>query len=430
MVAYAVALQSPGGEGSVAGWTQRVGSGLTIGFAGGTHSGNYYIIAGHSSINRWDQEIELEAGLLTEIDTGTCVATASAWHRVQTGTSSGDTGYLYLEAYDASLVLLDSDQNALSGPTTWTQESVILTLPTGTRYLRIGTYNDEDGPGTTNENFWDDFALEIEGNFDPSLLNAKSSQTAVYAWASEPAEQLRNSQGAVVAWGAAEEPSGLFELKTHQVAIYAWVKGYVEQPHVRAWTYSLDGHDYYVLRLATLWTVVLDLATGQWSEWFGHNLPYWRAHTGINWLGMGADTALRLYGTNVVAGDDRAGILWMLDPTTGIDDGVTAESADVPFNRAVTGIVQQRMRASTPCGGVYLTVSLGQPIVAGAAITLDYSDDGGNSYVTAGSVTVDSSDYNQEIAFRSLGLIRAPGRVFRITDNGASVRINAADLKS
>lgn len=265
----------------------------------------------------------------------------------------------------------------------------------------------------------------VPGQYDPHGL-----QVAVYAWASEPAAQLRGSQLPVVAWGAAEESSGFFQVKSHQVAVYAWVKGYVEQPHVRAWTYSLDGHDFYVLRLATLWTVCLDLTTGQWSEWFGHSLPYWRAHTGINWLGMGADTANRLYGTNVVAGDDRAGILWMLDPTTGIDDGVTAGSAAVEFNRSVTGIVQQRMRASTPCGGVYLTVSLGQPIVAGAAITLDYSDDGGNSYVTAGSVTVDSTDYTQEIAFRSLGLIRAPGRVFRITDNGASVRINACDLKS
>lgn len=262
------------------------------------------------------------------------------------------------------------------------------------------------------------------GQFDP-----KSLQVAVYAWASEPADELRDSQMPVVAWGAAEESSGLFHVKSHQVAVYAWVRGYVEQPHVRAWTFTLDGHDFYVLRLSTLWTVCLDLTTGQWSEWFGHSLPYWRAVKGINWLGMGSTTADRLYGTNIVAGDDRAGILWMLDPTEGIDDGITAGSAQVEYNRSVTGIVPIRMRESIPVGGVYVTASLGAPSVSGAAITLDYSDDGGNSYVTAGSVTITSSDYNQEIAFRSLGLIRAPGRVFRLTDNGASVRIAGVDMK-
>lgn len=267
----------------------------------------------------------------------------------------------------------------------------------------------------------------VFGEGEDTTYQLRGSQIAAYAWSSFPADEVRSTQQVIYAYSMGEDTT--YEMRAHQVAFYAWAKGYVEQPHVRAWTYSIDGHDYYVLRLATLWTMVLDLATGQWAEWSGHDLPYWRAHTGINWLGMGADTANRLYGTNVVAGDDRAGVLWMLDPTTGIDDGPEAGSAAVPFNRAVTGIVQQRMRASTPCGGVYLTVSLGQPIVAGAAITLDYSDDGGNSYVTAGSVTITSSDFNQEIAFRSLGLIRAPGRVFRITDNGASVRINAADMK-
>lgn len=257
----------------------------------------------------------------------------------------------------------------------------------------------------------------------------RSHQIAVYAWGTYPAEQLRNSQAAVYVWGAEEESTGLSELRSHQVAVYAWVRGYVEHPHVRAWTYSLDGHDFYVLRLGTLSTVVYDLTTGQWAEWSGHSLPYWRAVKGINWLGMGPDTANRLYGTNVVAGDDRAGILWMLDPTTGIDDGVASDQDPVPYTRAVTGIIQQKMRKTHPIGGVYVTMSLGQPSTTGAALTLRMSDDWGKSFQDVGTITVTEADYGQEIAWRSLGLIKAPGKIFELTDDGAAIRLNYAEMK-
>lgn len=273
-------------------------------------------------------------------------------------------------------------------------------------------------------------AVYVQGAGEAGTLQVRSHQVVAYTWSTFPAEQLRTSQLAAYAWGAEEESSGLSELRSHQIAVYAWVKGYVEQPHVRAWTFSLDGHDFYVLRLGTLSTVVYDLATGQWAEWRGHSLPYWRAVKGINWLGMGPDTANRLYGTNIVAGDDRAGILWMLDPTAGIDDGVASDQDPVAFTRAVTGVVPMSMRETRPVGGVYITASLGSPVTgASADITLDYSDDWGNSFVTAGAVAIETGNYGQEIAYRSLGLIRAPGRVWRVSDEGAAVRIAAASMK-
>ena len=77
---------------------------------------------------------------------------------------------------------------------------------------------------------------------------------------------------------------------------------------------------------------------------------------------------------------------------------------------------------------MFLNVSLGAPTVTGAAITLRTSDDGGHSFYSHGDVTITPANYSQEIAWRGLGLIRAMGRVFEITDRGAAVRINAADM--
>jgi hypothetical protein len=52
---------------------------------------------------------------------------------------------------------------------------------------------------------------------------------------------------------------------------------------------------------------------------------------------------------------------------------------------------------------------------------------------TLGSITVrltvTPSDYSQEFAWRSLGLIRAPGRMFELSDNGAAVRIDGLDIR-
>jgi hypothetical protein len=212
--------------------------------------------------------------------------------------------------------------------------------------------------------------------------------------------------------------------RVSQAAVLVAVRGIAATPKLIAWEYSLDGHDNYVLRLGKLGSLVLDLATGQWSEWNGHNQLYWRPHVGTNWLGMGKATAGKLYGTNIVAGDDQAGILWMLDPTKGVDDGLEAGDDEVPYVRSVSGLVPQTMRQTVPDGAVYLTISLGDPSVTGAGISLSISDDWGKTYRDAGTITVDPDNFEQEISWRALGLIKAPGRIYQFTDSGAAVRIN------
>lgn len=428
MTIFAQTLTNPGAESGTTGWTVYTGTGTLVAAPPGHSGSNSFGISGaFQSDTKFAQEIAVDVSLEAPIDAGTAAVGGTCYFL----NDGGDGGQFYIEFYDAANALIESKYLTTQTNTSWELQEIYWPIPPLTRFVRIGAYSLRLTGSIFNVH-WDDFTLDIsdDGQADwPDHLAPKSLQVAVYAWSSFPSEQLRNSQAASYVWGASEESTGLFQVRSHQVALYAWVRGYVEQPHVRAWTFSLDGHDFYVLRLGTISTVVLDLVTGQWAEWDGHSLPYWRAVKGQNWLGMGPDTANRLYGTNVVAGDDRVGTLWMLDPTAGVDDGPTDDSAQVAYTRSVTGVIPMRMRQTAPTGGVYVTLSLGEPTITGAAITLRISDDWGKSYSDMGTITIDPSDYSQEIAWRSLGLIRAPGRVFELTDDGAAVRIGNADMK-
>lgn len=205
------------------------------------------------------------------------------------------------------------------------------------------------------------------------------------------------------------------------------IRGKVYNPKLRAWTFDLDGHEFYVLRLGDLKSLVYDVTTKQWSWWSSPSLDYWRAGIGTNWTSSG--NIPFDYGSNVVVGDDNFGILWILDPKTGYDDSVHSEDRDngviKPFLRVATGQVMTRGRITIPCYQVYLTSDTGQPAYAGASVALSYSDDGGKTFVNASTpITAEAGNYYQEFAWRSIGIVRAPGRLFRISDDGAFAQID------
>lgn len=197
---------------------------------------------------------------------------------------------------------------------------------------------------------------------------------------------------------------------------------------LNAWGFSLDGHDFYVVRLGQDSTVVYDLTTGQWADWASPDSANWRASVGINWLGMSADSLTTDAETSIVAGDDTLGVLWTLDPSIGYDEDPTTTDP-VDFERKVIGGIVMRLRESQKVGAAYLSMDLGDPQMADATIKLETSDDFGHTWTDHGSITVTPDDFNQEIVWRALGLIKAPGRIFRITDNGASVRIDSLDIR-
>lgn len=221
------------------------------------------------------------------------------------------------------------------------------------------------------------------------------------------------------------------QMRASQAFAAMVVRGRVANPELSAWTYTMDGHDFYVLRLGDVTTLVYDGFSKQWAEWRGGDLPFWRANVGMNWIGgqIFADD----YGSNIVVGDDTWGLLWFLDPDQPYDESPnsTATVQQIPFDRIVSGQVTARGRQSVPCYAIFLAGdNYGLTATDFApGVTLETSDDDGRTFDDQGTITV-PVDYAQEDPYEwlSLGLIGSPGRIFRLTDNGVFARIDGMDM--
>ena len=185
----------------------------------------------------------------------------------------------------------------------------------------------------------------------------------------------------------------------------------------RAWTLTLDGHEFYAVTLGEEGTWVYDLSTSQWSQWGTEGLSSWNMERGITWRG------------DIIAADRFNPIIWRIDPESFIDDDFR------PQIRRVSGGLSVRNRTFVGNYAFRLTASLGTPSVPNTApatlptVELSVSDDQGRNYVSAGSVTVQEGVFQQDLQWLSLGLIQPPMRVFRVTDTGAVARISGADAE-
>lgn len=254
-------------------------------------------------------------------------------------------------------------------------------------------------------------------------VGTRETQSRVYALANFPTEYVRLSQANVTYLANPSTP-----VQVSQGIVLALCRGYVGDPRIRAWGYSQDGHDFYVLHLGTQGTVVYDATTDQWSLWNTEGREGWRAGLGLDWIGMAKDNYDGGAATQIVAGDDNWGVLWTLDPTAGIDDDPSSDETHI-FQRAVRGGVPITERNNMRCNGVWLRISTGLPIDGVSSdILLRSSDDQGASWTDHGTVTVEPGAFTQTIFWRSLGLIRPPIRIFEFVDTGAMVRIDGADI--
>lgn len=251
---------------------------------------------------------------------------------------------------------------------------------------------------------------------------AEYDLTAVYNFPSERVDVGQLDAGIV---GQIE--SGV---EMSQFDVIAIVRGSIFNPRLRAWWFELDDHEIWVLNLGAGKTLAFDLSTDKWAWWSNPEADHWRATIGTNWTASGR--IAYDYGSDVVAGDDSTGILWILDPQKAVDDPFRQEEREagltLPFPRVATGQVLARGRNFIPCYEVYLVCDSGAPAFTGAAITLSYSDDGGRSYVSAGAIVAEEGNFQQEFAWRSLGQIGAPGRMFRLEDNGALRQIDELSI--
>jgi hypothetical protein len=204
--------------------------------------------------------------------------------------------------------------------------------------------------------------------------------------------------------------------------------GRVEDPKIRAWTFSLDGHDFYVLRLGDEVTFIYDAYSEQWMEWASPEYGFWRPNTGMNWIGgqVFADE----FGSNAVLGDDLYGLLWFLDPEQPFDQSPVEYDLEQQtyFERITMGQMAVTGRQVMPCFAAWITSDAGQPAYLDAGVRLETSDDGGKTFDNQGTVPVRTDVNSPELSWYSLGQIQAPGRLFKIIDDGAITRIDSLEM--
>lgn len=239
-----------------------------------------------------------------------------------------------------------------------------------------------------------------------------------------PTEELRVTQGRVVSGVKYNN-----DLRISQARVFGATRGRIDNPRLRAWTYTLDGHDMYVLRLGDTETLVYDTYSEQWSTYTSNVDDVWRASTGINWIG--AEDFANTNGSNVLVGDDTFGLVWFLAPELGYDDHPLTTTPDPqPFTRVAMGQLPLSGRDKAPCFQVFLDCDVGVPSSTGTAVTLETSDDAGHNFDNQGSVTITIGDFSKEVFWSSLGQMRAPGRLFKLTDDGAITTIFGLDMRN
>lgn len=238
-----------------------------------------------------------------------------------------------------------------------------------------------------------------------------------------PSENLVATQGEIIVTFRQAA-----DIAVTQFELLAAVRGRIANPRLRAWTFSLDGHDFYVLRLGDQLTLVYDIYSEQWVDWADTEKLFWRANCGVNWLG--AQGLAVDYGSSIVVGDDTYGLLWLLNPEQPYDQhpDYLAPQQEIYFDRITMGQVPIRGREVVPCFAAWLTTDMGDPAYTGAGVTLYTSDDGGETFDDHGLATVTLGEYSPELSWYSLGQIGAPGRLFKIVDDGAVARIDGMEM--
>jgi len=180
----------------------------------------------------------------------------------------------------------------------------------------------------------------------------------------------------------------------------------------RAWTFTHDGHTFYVLDLGSEGNWLYDVTTGQWCEFITSGFANWDMVAGVMW------------DKRIVAGDRTTNDVWECSAAAAQDNDALA------VTHTATGVIPHRSRNKLTVGALRASVSPGQ-LTSGttATMSLYFSDDGGSTWTGPFSVALTEGEYDAEVAYRALGSFAAPGRIFRITDVGGPKRIDGCDVE-
>lgn len=177
----------------------------------------------------------------------------------------------------------------------------------------------------------------------------------------------------------------------------------------QAWTFTLDGHKFFVLPLGPEGDWAYDVTTQSWSQLQTEGFDGLNFTKGVMW------------GPRIIGGDSLFPYLYEMDPNSREDENWRA------IKHVVTGGVPLRGRYNIGVSNFTLTASVADLDSIGGIITLTFSDDNGNTWSPDFNITLTGSG-SQRLIWNSLGSFSAPGRVFKITDMAGPVRIDGADV--
>lgn len=320
--------------------------------------------------------------------------------------------------------------------------SEIITLPQ--QYMNGATYQDGYGifSEAQSERFWitdtddmtsinaldfstaDAFADEIMGCISDHRELILMGKTSGEVWHNVGAASFPflRSQSGFIERGMASSGSLAKALNTvffegDDFAVYA-MQGYspkpittppiqrkiesVLDPHSGwAFTYSQDGHDYYVLGFSDL-TVVYDITTNRWHERKSDGLDRWR----VNRYARAWDKQL--------VGDHSTGDIYELDPETYDENGdlLRREATLPPISKGGRRLAMHEL---------YLDIEMGVGLTSGQGsdpvVMLDWSDDGGKTWSNERTATIGKiGEYTKRCIWTRLGTFRQRTLRFAISD--------------
>lgn len=168
---------------------------------------------------------------------------------------------------------------------------------------------------------------------------------------------------------------------------------------LRAWTFSIDQHIYYVLSLSDQ-TWIYDTTMKLWFNANSFELPYWRAH-------LGTDVSGDAYALDVQSGSNQ---VWKVNPDSLTDVGDPIIAVATAFHEMKSG--------RDGCGNITIIASTGVGLQTGQGsnplVQMRWSDDQGKTFTDWRSASLGRvGQYETRVRWNRLGQIRAPGRYFQ-----------------
>ena len=196
---------------------------------------------------------------------------------------------------------------------------------------------------------------------------------------------------------------------TQMAVLAAYGSGEPFTQRQAAWTFTLDGHKFYVLPLGPEGDWAFDITTDSWCQ---------LQTDGFNGLNF---THGVMWGLRIMGGDMLYPYLYELDPNQALDEDWR------PITHIVTGGIPLRGRYNVGVSNFTLTGSGGTLQESDNLISLSFSDDNGYTWSSNFDITTTGVG-SQKFIWNALGSFTSPGRVFKITDTAGPMRIDGADV--